>query len=112
MQFFLYFTMKEGEQGPQPPSPEAMAEMGRFTQEAVEAGRVPATGQLKGTTHVQLVDGKVSATDGPFIEGKELIPGFTIFRVDSKQEAIDIAAKHCEWLGMDVRIAQVAGPTD
>ena len=51
------------------------------------------------------------ATDGPFIEGKELIPGFTVFQVDSKQEAMDIAAKHCEWLGTDVRITQVAGPS-
>ena len=58
MQFFLYFAMKDGEPGPQPPSPEAMAEMGTFT-----------------------------------------------------QEAIDIAAKHCEWLGMDVRLTQVAGPS-
>ena len=95
-----------------PPSPEGMAEMGKLMQESMESGMVVATGQLASTTtHVRLSDGKVSVTDGPFIEGKELVPGFTVIRVDSKQEAIEWTTKLRRCMGEgELRIAQVSVP--
>lgn len=88
MQFFVYFTMTAG-QRMNPPTPEGMAKMGKFMQESMKSGLVVATGQLgQATTHVRLEKGEVSVTDGPFIEGKELIPGFTVIQVDTKQEAV------------------------
>lgn len=93
MQFFVYFTKAEG-QSMNPPSPEGMAAMGKLMQESMSSGLIVATGQLgKSTTHVRLEEGTVSVTDGPFIEGKELIPGFTIIEVDTKQAAIEWVTK-------------------
>jgi hypothetical protein len=52
----------------------------------------------------------VSVTDGPFIEGKELIPGFTVIRLDTKQEAIEGVARYREMMGMpELRIAEMFG---
>ena len=91
MEFFVYFTMEEGQKPRQSaPSPEAMAEIGKFHQEAIKSGVIVASGRLSPTTtRVRKERGEVSVTDGPFIEGKELIPGFTVIRLDTKQEAIE-----------------------
>lgn len=99
MQFFVYFTRKEWEtMGP--PSPEGMAKMGKFMEESFKSGKIVATGQLpRNTIHISLEKGKFSVTDGPFIEGKDLIPGFTIINTDSKEEAIEWAKKLRECMG-------------
>ena len=99
MQFFVYFTRTEGE--PMiPPSPEGMAKMGKFMEESFKAGKIVATGQLpRKTIHIGLEKGNFSVTDGPFIEGKDFIPGFTIINVNSKEEAIEWGKKLRECMG-------------
>lgn len=111
MQFFVYFTAEEGARRT-PPSPEGMAEMMKLMEEGTRSGVIVATGQLgPKTTHLKLGNGKVSITDGPFMEGKELIPGFTLIRVDSNQQAIDWVTKLRRCMGDgELRIAQVLGP--
>jgi len=99
MQFFVYFTMTP-EQPMNPPTPEGMAAMGKLMKESMQSGMVVATGRLgKSTTHVCLEGGEVSVTDGPFIEGKELIPGFTVIKTDSKEEAIEWVTKLRKCMG-------------
>lgn len=95
-----------------PPTPEGMAEMGKLMQDGISSGLILATGQLAPTTtHVRLREGEVSVTDGPFIESKELIPGITVIRVDSKQEAIEWVTKLRRCMGDgELRMAQVAAP--
>ena len=111
MEFFVYFTMTDGEPMV-PPSPEGMADMMKFMEESMQSGMVVSTGQLGSTTtHVRQSEGKISVTDGPFIEGKELIPGFTIIRVDSRQEAIEWTTKLRKCMGDGVlRMAQISLP--
>ena len=112
MQFFVYFTMKEGQQpGHSAPSPEDMVEIAKFHEEAIKSGVIVATGRLSPTTtRVRKEGGEVSVTDGPFIEGKELIPGFTIIRLDTRQEAVDWVARYRKMMGMpQLRIAEVFG---
>lgn len=99
MQFFIYFTRNEDEPM-SPPSPEGMAKMGKFMEETFKSGKIVATGQLpREVTQVELENGDFSISDGPFIEGKDLIPGFTIIDVDSKQEALDWAKELRECMG-------------
>lgn len=99
MQFFVYFTMSPG-QPMNPPTPEGMAAMGQLMKESMESGLVVSTGQLgRTTTHVRLEKGEVSITDGPFIEGKELIPGFTVIDVPSKEDAIAWTTKLRKCMG-------------
>ncbi len=115
MQFFIYFTLTEGKPMT-PPSPEGMAKMGKFMEESFKSGKIVATGQLpRATTHIQLEQGNFSVSDGPFIEGKELIPGFTVISVDSKQEAIEWAKGLRECMGDGVlKMTQLSatGPED
>jgi len=110
MQFFIYFTMTEDEPM-NPPSPEGMAKMGKVMQDAFESGKIVATGKLpQEVTHIKLEQGNFSLSDGPFIEGKELIPGFTVINVDSKQEAIEWAKQLRECMGDGtLKMAQLAG---
>ena len=43
---------------------------------------------------VRLRDGSVNVTDGPFIEGKEMIAGFDILECADLEEALDVAGRH------------------
>jgi hypothetical protein len=108
MQFFLYST-----EPPRQLSTEAMAELGKFMEEAGTSGVLVAGGGLPRTsTRLRLSGGKVSITDGPFIEGKEVIPGFSIIQVNSKEEALDWVTRMRRIYGDgEVRIAQMSGPS-
>ena len=99
MQFFVYFTRQEGDTMT-PPSPEGMAKMSKFMEESFKSGKIVATGQLpRQVTKVILEKGKFSISDGPFIESKELIPGFSIIHTDSREEAIEWAKGLRECMG-------------
>jgi hypothetical protein len=68
-----------------------LAAMGKFNQEMVKAGVLLAGEGLKPTSagaRIKFLDGKVTVSDGPFIESKDLIAGFWILEVKSKDEAI------------------------
>lgn len=110
MHFFVYFTMTEGEPM-NPPTAEGMAQMGRLMEQSFESGKIVATGKLpREVTRVQLEQGEFSISDGPFIEGKELIPGFTVISADSREEAIEWARQLRECMGDGtLKIAQLAG---
>ena len=89
MQFLVYSTDQNPETAA-PPSPEMMAEMGKFIDEATKAGVVVTTGALQPTgTRLQLSGGRFTVTDGPFIEVKELTGGFAVINVASLEEAIE-----------------------
>ena len=67
--------------------------------EAAKAGKMVSVGGLqhssKGAT-VSLKGGKLTVKDGPFTEAKEVIGGFTIMNLASKEEAIEEARKFME----------------
>jgi hypothetical protein len=74
-----------------PPSQEEMAKMGKFVEEAFKSGFLVSTEGCLPTAlgaRVRQSSGKVSVTDGPFTEAKEVIAGFAILEVKSKEEAI------------------------
>src|SRR5262245_57483307 len=79
-----------------PPSQQEMAKMGAFIGEMAKAGILLATDGLlpssKGA-RVRLSGGKLTVTDGPFTEAKELIAGFAIVQAKSKQHAIELAER-------------------
>lgn len=115
MQVMVYLRMSENDEM-NPPSPEGMAEMGRIMSEGFESGTIVATGQLPSTaTQVTVRDGKRSLSEGPVLTGKESIPGFTIIRVDNRQEAIDWAARLRSSMGDgSIHLAELSatGPED
>ena len=77
-----------------PPSPEEMARMGKLIEQGMKAGWLVSTeGCLSSAlgARVRMDRGKLSVTDGPFTEAKELVGGFAILQARSKQEAIELA---------------------
>lgn len=85
-----------------PPTPEKMAAIGAYTQKMMQAGVVVMTGGLvRPTTGTQIrcENGKVSVTDGPYAETKELIDGFALVEVPSKADAIRLASEFMQLAG-------------
>ena len=77
-----------------PPSQEEMAKMGKLVEEGMKAGWLLATEGCLPTAlgaRVRKSNGKVTVTDGPFTEAKEVVGGFAILRANSKAEAIQLA---------------------
>src|SRR5678816_1221493 len=85
-----------------PPTPEKMAAIGAYTQKNIASGVVVMTGGLVRPTkgiQISCEAGKVSVTDGPFAETKELIDGFALVQVASKEEAIRVASEFMQLAG-------------
>ena len=82
---------KESEAGTLP-SPEALVAMQEYNEELVKAGILLAaeglTASSKGA-RVKFSGETLTVVDGPFAEAKELIAGFTILQVKSREEAIE-----------------------
>lgn len=78
-----------------PPTPEKMAAIGAHTHKMIASGKLVMTGGLVRPTRgiqIRCEAGKVSTTDGPFAESKELIDGFALVDVANKEEAIKLAS--------------------
>jgi hypothetical protein len=105
------------------PPPEALMDaIGKMAEEATKAGLMLQTGGLAPTamsSRVRLSQGRLTTTDGPFTESKEVIGGFAVFEFKSTEEAIESAVKFMElhrqhWPGWDgeTEVRQIFGPED
>ena len=93
MKFLSIYKTRETNE---PPSPELMARMGKLIEDSLKSGVLVATeGCLPSAlgARVRLSDGNITITDGPFAETKELVGGFAILNVSSKEQAIEEARK-------------------
>ena len=82
---------KESEAGIMP-KPELLEAMGKFNEEMVKAGVMLAGEGLHPSSkgaRVKFSGEKRTVIDGPFTEAKELIAGYWIWQVSSKEEAIE-----------------------
>jgi hypothetical protein len=89
---FLGYTMGDDSTPMPPPSPEFMAEMNAFVEEATKAGVLVATGgvgPIAEATKVVCDNGKFTILDGPFAEAKELVGGWALMEVRDRDEAIE-----------------------
>jgi hypothetical protein len=78
------------------PSEQILTAMGNYNEELVKAGIMLAGEGLHPTsrgTRVTFANGKTSVTDGPFTETKELVAGFWMWQVKSKEEALEWAQR-------------------
>jgi hypothetical protein len=99
-----------------PPTTEEMAEMGKLIEEMTKEGVLLATeGCLPSATgaRVRLSNGKLTVTDGPFTESKELIGGFALIQARSKEEAIELAKRFLKVAGDgECEVRQIAEADD
>jgi hypothetical protein len=82
------------------PPPKAMIDaMAKIAEEATKAGEMIESGGLASTAtgaRVRLFGGKLTVTDGPFTEAKEVFGGYAIFELKSKKEAVERALAFME----------------
>jgi hypothetical protein len=80
--------------------PESLYEaMGKFVEESMKSGVVKETAGLKPTSEARRIrskGGKLTVTDGPFTESKEVVGGFAIVETKTREEAMAIAHQFME----------------
>src|ERR687895_752835 len=86
------------------PSQKLLAEMGKFNEELVKAGIMLAGDGLHPSAkgkRIKFSGSKRTVIDGPFAETKELIAGFWLIQVKSREEAIEWARRCPSPMGED-----------
>ncbi|GEJ58686.1 YciI family protein [Anaeromyxobacter diazotrophicus] len=76
-----------------------MEAMGKFVEQSFKDGTLVDTGGLlpsKDGTRLRLAKGKLTVTDGPFGESKEVIGGYAILKAASKADALRVATEFME----------------
>lgn len=104
---------KESEAGVLP-SREALEEMGKFNEQLSQAGIMLAGEGLHPSSkgaRVKFSGGKATVTDGPFAEAKELVAGFWLWQVRSRDEAIEWV-RRAPFRNEELEIRQVFEPED
>ena len=89
-----------------PPDPRLMAAIGKHAEDMAKAGILLGTGGLLPSSRgarVRAGQGRLSVTDGPFVESKELIGGYAILEAASRERAIELGQQfmqiHVDVLG-------------
>jgi hypothetical protein len=92
MRFMILIKADKNSEAGVMPDTRLLTEMGKYNEELVKAGIMLAGEGLQASSkgaRVKFSGGKRTVTDGPFTEAKELIAGFWIWQVKSKEEAIE-----------------------
>jgi hypothetical protein len=87
-----FMTMVKSAERSGPPPQSLMEAIAKLGIEAGKAGVLVETGGLMPTgtgARVRLAKGRLTVTDGPFTEAKEVIGGYAVYDVKSKAEAIE-----------------------
>ena len=92
MRFMILVKADKNSEAGVMPSEKLLTDMGKFNEELVKAGVMLAGEGLHPSSkgaRVKFSGDKRTVTDGPFTEAKELIAGFWLWQVKSKEEAIE-----------------------
>jgi hypothetical protein len=94
---FMMIVKHAENQGPPPKA--LMDEIAKLGDQETKSGTMLGSGGLTSTSmgaRVRVSGGKVTVTDGPFTEAKEVIGGYAQFELKSKQEAVEAAVQFME----------------
>lgn len=112
MRFMVIVKATKDSEAGMMPSEQLLADMGKFNEELVKAGVLLAADGLHPSSkgaRVKFSGNKRTVTDGPFAETKELIAGYWLWQVKSKEEAIEWVKRcpnpHHE--GCEIEIRQI-----
>lgn len=98
MKYMMF--IKSSEHYRDQPLPTALMDaMGKFVTDSFASGVLVETAGLKRSadgTRMRLKGGKLTVTDGPFTESKEIVGGFAIVNVTSREEALKVARDFME----------------
>lgn len=96
MRFMVIMKANEQTEAGQMPTERELAAMGQFNEELVKAGIMLAGEGLQPSSkgaRISFSKGKTTVVDGPFAETKELVAGFWLWEVRSREEAIEWARR-------------------
>jgi hypothetical protein len=97
MRFMVMVRATKSSEAGNLPDEKLLAEMGRFNEELVKAGVMLSGDGLQASSKGARIkfsrDNKRSVVDGPFAETKELIAGFWVWQLKSREEAIEWAKR-------------------
>ena len=97
MRFMVIVKATEASERGEMPSTEILEAMGAYNEELVKAGIMLDGDGLRPSSYGARVrfdkDGNATVIDGPFTETKELVSGYWVFEVSSREEAIEWARK-------------------
>ena len=112
MRYLAVFKGKEGV----PPTTETMAAMGDLIEEMTDKGVLLSTEGCLPSVHgarVRRAGSKITVTDGPFTEAKEVIGGFAIMQVKTRDEMVQWTRRFMAIAGDgECEIRQVYEPGD
>ncbi len=117
MRFMVMVKATADSEAGKMPGTELLTAMGKFNEELVEAGIMLAGEGLHPSSkgaRVRFSGNKRTVIDGPFSETKELVAGFWLWQVKSKEEAIEWV-KRCPnpmLVDSEIEIRQVFSPED
>ncbi|MCU1668150.1 MAG: YCII-related protein [Blastococcus sp.] len=115
MRFMVIVKANEDSENGVMPTERDLAEMGRFNEELVKAGVLLAGEGLhpssKGVRVRFDTDGNTTVVDGPFAETKELIAGFWILEVSSREEVLEWVRK-APFRNDEIEVRQVFSADD
>src|SRR5919108_5152475 len=109
MRFMIIVKASKNSEAGVLPSKELLTEMGKFNEELTKAGVMLAGEGLQPSSkgaRVKYSGSKRTVVDGPFAETKELVAGFWLIQVKSKDEAVEWA-KRIPFQEGEVEIRQV-----
>jgi hypothetical protein len=109
MRFMILVKASDESEAGQLPTQELLAEMGKYNEELVKAGVMLAGEGLHPTSkgaRVRFSGAGTTVVDGPFTETKELLAGFWLFQVKSKEEAIEWV-KRAPFQDTEIEVRQV-----
>ncbi len=96
MRFMMIVKANKDSEAGLPPNPELVAAIGKLAEEARQRGvMIDAGGLLPSSqgARIRVSRGKTSLIDGPFAETKELVGGYAIFDLKSKEEAVQMGTR-------------------
>ena len=110
MRFMVLVPAGNGSEEGVLPDEKLLTELTKFNEEMVKAGVMLAGEGLHPSSkgaRIKYLDGKTTVIDGPFTESKELIAGFWLIQVKSKEEAIAWMRRAPFGGGVELEIRQV-----
>jgi hypothetical protein len=96
MRFMMIVKANKESEAGKMPSEELLSAMGKYNEELMKAGVLVDLSGLQPSSkgaRIRFSGGKVTVIDGPFAETKELVGGYWIINVKSKEEAVEWAKR-------------------
>ena len=119
MRFIVMVKASKDSEAGVMPSQELLAAMGKFNEEMVKAGIMLAGEGLHPSSRgcrIRFSGDKRTVIDGPFAETKELIAGYTLIQVRSREEAMEWSRRfpnpHGEHARAEIEVRRLYEPAD